>query len=464
MRSPRRSSRPARRLFVPCALTLAASIVAVLSNGRPARAEDDFERAPIRYSASQPANCITRLQERLDRGEIAFDFDDDLGYVKAVLAALDVPVASQTLVFSKTSLQRHRIAPRTPRALYFGDDVYVGFCKRGDVVEISAVDPLLGTVFYTLDQKPAEQPRFVRQTDNCLICHGSSHTKNVPGHTVRSVSVDASGLPILSSATYRIDHTSPLEHRWGGWYVTGTHGAQRHLGNRIERGLYPPAGVPDDSGSNVVDLADRVDLSRYPARTSDLVALMVLEHQALGHNLIVQAAFQTRLALHQEKELNRELKEPADKRWPSTTSRIRSAGEALARYLLFVDEAPLAGRLEGTTSFARDFAARGPRDPRGRSLREFDLERRMFRYPCSYLVQSEVFAALPAEAKEYVLGRIRDVASGAEQARPFAHLSPEDRRAIGEIVEATVPDAARLWAARRAADRAASASQPSGAR
>ena len=191
--------RPSLLLFIGC-LTL------------PAFAQE-FEQEPIRYSQAKPDNRVSRLIDSVAAGEAKLKHEEHFGYLRSLLSALDVPTDSQMLVFSKTSLQRHRIAPRTPRALYFNDEVYIGFCQQGDVLEISAVDPQLGTVFYTLDQDPLLAPNFRRQTDNCLICHGSSQTKEIPGHVVRSVFSDASGLPILSSGTYRIDHTSPIEKR-----------------------------------------------------------------------------------------------------------------------------------------------------------------------------------------------------------------------------------------------------------
>ena len=139
-------------------------------------ADDEFEREPILYSQSTPENRISRLQQRLDQGELILTHDEKKSYLPALLQALDVPVESQMLVFSKTSLQLQRISPRTPRAIYFNDDVYVGFCQSGDVIEISAVDPQLGTVFYTLDQRESEKPLFERRSDNCLVCHSSSRT------------------------------------------------------------------------------------------------------------------------------------------------------------------------------------------------------------------------------------------------------------------------------------------------
>jgi hypothetical protein len=125
----------------------------------PAKAED-FDRPPINYSSSKPENIITQLQKRVDSGEVKLLFTDDHGYLPSVLKELKVPVSSQMLVFSKTSLQRDRISPRTPRALYFNDDVYIGFCRLGEVMEVSVADPTLGTIFYSLQQEPASKPKF----------------------------------------------------------------------------------------------------------------------------------------------------------------------------------------------------------------------------------------------------------------------------------------------------------------
>jgi hypothetical protein len=255
---------------------------------------------------------VSRLIERVKTFETKLTHEDRFGYLRSLLAELNVPTESQMLVFTKTSLQRQRISPRTPRALYFNDDVYVGFCQDGDLLEISAVDAQLGTVFYTLDQDPLLAPNFRRETDNCLICHGSSQTKEIPGHVVRSVFSDAGGLPILSSCTYRVDQTTPLEKRWGGWYVSGTHGDQKHLGNLIVRGRPDRDDVDNSAGQNQTCLDGRFDTSKYLTPHSDIVALMVLEHQTDAHNYITRANFLTRQAMHYQQSLNRELKEAAD--------------------------------------------------------------------------------------------------------------------------------------------------------
>lgn len=401
---------------------------------------DDFDREPIHYSTSPSTDCISKLQQAVDKSVSTLKYDRSLGYLPDVLEELKVSTKSQMLVFSKTSLQRQRIAPQTPRAIYFNDNVYVGYCQDGEVLEFSAVDPQLGMVFYTLDQQESSQPKFRRQTDSCLLCHGSSQTHSVPGNLVRSVYPDAGGFPILSSGSFRIDHTSPIEKRWGGWYVTGMHGSQKHLGNLIIRDKQEPEQIDNSSGQNLTDLSRLVDLSSYPSSHSDIVALMVLEHQAKGHNLLTQANFVTRQALHYERNLNRELNESPDHRWASTTSRIRSVGEPLVEYLLFSSEAPLTSPIQGTSGFSEAFSQMGPRDSRNRSLRDFDLQTRLFKYPCSYLVYSDSFRLLPHEVKQYVRNRFQEILTGKDQSKSFSHLSPPDRENILEILKATMPE------------------------
>jgi hypothetical protein len=410
----------------------------------PARAVD-LDREPINYGSADPHNAVERLQERLEAGQAKLTYEDGTGYLRSLLSELNVPVSSQMLVFSKTSLQRHRINPRTPRAIYFGDDAYIGFCQKGDLLEVTAVDPQLGSVFYSLDQKKTEKPRFKRQMDNCLICHSSSMNQGYPGHLVRSVYADGLGLPILASGTFRIDHTSPLKQRWGGWYVTGTSGKQTHLGNMIVRGNPRPEEIDNTPNVNVTNLDRYLKTAPYLTPHSDIVALMVLEHQTEMHNRLTRANFLTRMALRDEAEFNKALGRPADYRSDSTLSRIKNAGEPVVKYLLMAEEAALTEPVKGTSGFTEEFAKRGPRDGRGRSLHQLDLKRRLFAYPCSYLIYSEAFDALPLPVRDYVLQRLWEVLNGKDTSKDFAHLSPEDRRAIVEILRETKKDLPEYW-------------------
>jgi hypothetical protein len=405
----------------------------------------DIEREPINYGTAPTDNSVSRLEQRIASGQAKFVYDDKVGYLRSLLHELNVPISSQTLVFSKTSLQRERIKPGTPRALYFSDEMYVGYCQNGAVLEVTAVDPSLGSVFYSLDQEKGEKPRFTRQGDTCLICHGGSSNQGFPGQLVRSVYADADGYPVLASGSYRIDQSSPLANRWGGWYVSGTAGKQKHLGNLVVRGRHRPEDMDNTPNLNCTDLGKYFKTDRYLSPHSDIVALMVLEHQAEMHNLIARANFQTRMALHEEAELNKALGRPAEYRSESTTRRIKGAGEPLVKYLLFSGETKLTDPVKGTSAFADEFARRGPRTRDGRSLRDFDLRTRLFKYPCSYLIYSPSFDALPGVVKDYVLRQVYDVLTGTENGDDFAHLSAADRKAILEILRETKPDLPKYW-------------------
>lgn len=412
-------------------------VLAVVLGIRPAQGQLDFERSPIDYLTTPVHDPISRLQERISSGESSIAFAAGPGYLASLLQALDVPASSQVLVYSKTSFQPAKISPRRPRALYFNDDVYVGFVQRGDVLEAAAIDPQQGAIFYTLEQQPSERPQFVRQTHNCLVCHASSHTEGVPGVFVRSVFPSSSGQPVLSAGTFRTNYTSPLRERWGGWYVTGTHGAQRHMGNVTLAKDADPQHLDVESGANVVDLTSRFDPTPYLTPHSDMVALMVLEHQVAMHNVLTAANFSARITARDARVMNEALGRADDTESESTGRRYDSAAERVLDALLFVGETVLTDPIAGTSPFAAEFAQRGPADSQGRSLRQFDLQSRLFRYPCSYLIYSDAFAALPAPVRERVLRRLQSVLTREDTSEKFKHLSPVDRENILGILRGT---------------------------
>lgn len=466
---------PAGRL----AIALLAALCGSWVTARPAAAaEADYDQPPIRYSSAAVSDPVAKLQKRLLSGKVTLERDGERGYLTSLLKAMDIPVSSQVLVFSKTSFQREAIGPRTPRALYFDDDTYVGYVQGGDVLELATTDPNLGPVFYTLDQhpaapkrsadddndataatnkaKPAARPRFVRQTDNCLQCHAGAMTRDVPGLVMRSVRPDPRGQPILSAGTKLTTHESPLAERFGGWYVTGKHGgfnAQSHLGNLIGKDRDDPDPADPKAGADVTDLSKFFEPSAYPTPGSDLVALLVLSHQVEAHNLMTRANYACKLALRDAAVLNEALGRPASEWSESTHRRIESPAEALVKYLLFCGEAPLAAPVSGTSDYAKEFAARGPRTKDGRSLRDFDLTKRLFRYPLSYLIYSAGFDGLPEPTKAYVYRRLFDVLTGKETDKAFVHLSAGDRRAILEILRETKAGLPDYWGKAESADK-----------
>ncbi|MDV6033316.1 MAG: hypothetical protein F9B45_25165 [Phycisphaera sp. RhM] len=401
--------------------------------------QGNFEREPINYLDAEVNDPVAQLSKKLESGETTLRYDDQFGYLRSVLEALDVPASSQTLVFSKTSLQLHRISPRRPRALYFNDDVYVGYCQNGDVLEFAATDANQGAIFYTLKQSDRDdQPSFVRDRGNCLSCHASSRTQGVPGYLIRSVFSDPAGRPKLGSGTFLTDHTSPFEQRWGGWYVTGNHGAMRHMGNTICEG--DEYTFDRDPGANQSDLDEYIDTDDYIAPHSDIVALMVLEHQTQMHNAIAAANYETRQALHQSYQMNELLERPKDHISESAQRRIAASADRVLRYLLMVDEFQLTDAVKGASDFEAEFASRGIKDSRGRSLRDFDLQTRLFKYPCSYLIYSPAFDALPKQVREQVVARLFAILEGRDDSPDFEHLTPKMRRDILDILIETKPE------------------------
>jgi hypothetical protein len=372
--------------------------------------------------------AIADLQRRIDNGKARLDYDESSGYLSSLLENLDIPVSSQSLVFSKSSAQLFLISPDTPRAVYFNDDVYVGFVQGAPHMEIASIDPTIGPAFYTLDQVKVDKPKFTIQPTDCLACHDTFEgEKPVPRLLMLSVLPDPKGVTLNRSAIVTNDK-SPFLERWGGWYVTGTSGNQRHMGNHIVRAPADSLGAIRDyskradlaPGTNVTDLSKRFDAKPYLTADSDIVALMVLGHQTHIHNLITVVG--------------------TNLRGSPTESAVKEECDRLIKAMLFVEAEPLTQPVTGTTKFAAEFSARGVRDSQGRSLHQLDLKTRLLRYPLSYLVYSKSFDALPQVAKTYIYGRFWEVLSGKDTSSEFTHLSPADRTAILEILKETKPD------------------------
>jgi hypothetical protein len=405
-----------------------ATVVTLAQGSPPSPYETTFfdaaDHAAIRYG-SEPANDpVARLARDLERGTRRLTFDARLGYLPSLLESLGVAPASQLAVFSRTSLQAMAIRPQRPRMIYFNDSTVVAVPRAG-FIEIAAQDPRQGVAFYTLEQRAADTPRFERP-GVCLTCHLSYATLNVPGLLVRSVATDPEGraLPHLANGTS--DHRTPLSERWGGWYVTGQTGTAAHLGNTMVPDPNSPGAAARPRPSSLASLTGTIGGGEYLTPHSDVAALLVFNHQMHLMNLLTRIGWQARVAR-------------AD-RDPAAVPALRDAAVAVVDYMLFIDEARLPGPVQGTSGFAEAFAARGPRDRQGRSLRQLDLTSRLLRYPCSYLIYSDVFDALPAEAKDAIHSRLWQVLSGAETSPRYARLTAGDRRAIVEILRETKPD------------------------
>ncbi len=393
-----------------------------------------IDHPAIQYNQAPVNDRVTRVIRDMKSGKTTFTFrGDGTGALASLLQALGVNPDSQVMVFSKTSFQAARISPRNPRAIYFSDDMMVGYVRGSGLLEVAALDPKQGYIFYSFDQE-ATPPRFDRR-DVCLQCHESKGTLGIPGIMVASVYPDADGMPAFRGAANLTDHRSPFEERWGGWYVTGTHGEMHHLGNAIGHEPDHPEVLDTRGALNLTSLAKRFDPAGYLSPVSDIVALMTLEHQTRMSDLMIRAAWEARVLQH---DGNVEA---------SARARFDSDVESLVTYMLFADEAPLQDTVQGVSTFTKTFPERGPRDRQGRSLRDFDLKKRLFKYPLSYMVYSEAFDNLPIQVRQRVYQRVYDILTGKDQSAKFKRLSAEDRRAILEILRYTKVGLPSYWGA-----------------
>jgi hypothetical protein len=411
-------------------LLLGVIAVSSVSGQRGGAFRASRDHPAIQYTEGAVDNALADLNRRLDEGTAALAFEGRSGYLRSVLDALGMPVESQVLVFSPTSFQEDYIDFDNPRAVFFRDDVALGWVRGADVLELAAQDRRQGTVFYSLEQTPSSAPRF-RRRETCLACHLSWDTLGVPGLQVLSMA-PLSADPNAYASGFVTDHRSRLIDRWGGWYVTGTHGGTAHMGNvevldvpdpDATYGIVPPA---------LDSLEGRIDLEGYPSPYSDVVALLVLDHQTHMTNLITRLGWEARRVL-----LRDDGRSTDDPRFAEI---IREAAVELVDYALFVDEAPLPAGVAGASGFRAWFSARGPHDDHGRSLREISLDGRLFRYPCSYMIYTEAFDSLPDLASDAVYARMWEVLSGSVAGSPYDRIALADRQAIVEILRATKPD------------------------
>lgn len=407
-------------------------------------AEPGYEQAPIFYSKSEADTPITRIAEEVIRGNVRFHGESGRDVLVQLLGLLDVPVESQVLVFSKTSAQNSRISPRTPRAIYFSDNAYVGWVQGGDI-EVTTFDPNLGMVFHLVDVDnllKAKAPLLNRDR-SCLNCHGGSATGNLPGVTVRSVYAGRNGQPIFHAGTFRTDYTSPLEERWGGWYVTGSSGDRKHMGNHFavesedQRSVMLEAATP----ASLTNLDSLIETDPYPAGgTSDIVALMVMEHQVTVHNALVAGLINTRKTLYRHRKMKEAFGESPDSPLSDTNRRILdNLADKIVRAIFFHDEHVVADGVEGAAPFQEAFSAGARKNREGRALRDLRLYERLFKYRCSHLIYSDAFAFLPEPLLERVIGRMKNVLAGNDESGEFIYLTDSERVRIDEILKDTLP-------------------------
>ncbi|MBL9113777.1 MAG: hypothetical protein JNJ83_02145 [Verrucomicrobiaceae bacterium] len=370
-----------------------------------------FGESPHDYWKRKPEDAVTQVVEKLREGKLDLNLTDEKGFLLALLKELNIPVSSQLLVYSATSLQGGLIKATNPRALYFNEETYIGYVPGGRL-ELSSIDPEMGPVFQILSRTQGGPPR-VERTDRCMNCHAGNAMRRLPGFFTESVIPSAAGGSLDGFRRNLVGHTVPLEERFGGWHVTGPHEKQFPLANLLGR----------SDGSKIVHIKNppgsQFDWSPYPVQTSDLLAHLVHEHQLEFHNLVTLAVYRAR--------------EKVD------TGEINGIARDMVRYLLFANEAKLpSGGVKPDGTFMQDFLSAKKAAPDGTSLRDFDLRSRLFKHRCSYMIYTPGFQALPSVIKDRVYAGLRSALS--DRGLPeFNYISPVERKQIRTILKATLP-------------------------
>lgn len=382
----------------------------------------DIDEPPHNYRQRIPQDRFTRLKAALESGEIALERGSEKAFVLSLLQALGIPPTSQMLVFSTTSLQLSLISPANPRALYFNEDIYLGYVPRGRI-EIVSLDPELGGIFYICDIPNESRPFRAERSDRCMNCHASDDTREVPGLVVKSVIPGPGGGSLTAYRIGETGHSVPFAERFGGWHVTGRHGITNHWGNltgRLAAGELTTISNPPGA---------RFDFEKYPAATSDILAQLLHEHQAGFVNRVVEASYRARTALHAS---NGQLT-------PAQSAELDEQATIVTRYLLFADEAPLPpSGVEGDPAYKADFLRTRRPTKSGLFLKDLDLRTRLFKHRCSYMIYSPVFTGLPSPMKERIYRRLAAALNSTDKA--YDYLPKPEKQAIRQILTATLPE------------------------
>jgi hypothetical protein len=390
------------------------------------------------HLVNPPANPRVALANALDDGLLDSDRSKN-DKLRAVLEVAGVPEASQVLVFSKTSLQLKLISPSNPRAIYFNDNCYIGYVPGG-LVEYGDADPdpTIGSGMFAIDLREKDQAALTPD-GSCLSCHDGARTNGRPGFFIRSVFPNPEGHVITSAGSTTVGHDTPLAKRWGGWYVTGNSGSTHHRGNQVT--IEHPSGdahIDNALGSNIDDLSHRFNVNRYLQPTSDIVALMVLEHQVQMHNRLTQGSGVVHEQYERSEALAEYLEEPFEPSKNETLQRvIESNAGRIVRQMLFCNEVELTEPVAGTELFLEQFRANRKEDAEGRSLKDFDLETRIFKHRCSYMVYSQAFAMMHPMLKDAVVTKLREVLAGQGDESIYGHLDANERQVIATILTET---------------------------
>ena len=388
----------------------------------------DIDGPPHYYHTRTPGDRFTRAMQAIEN-DPRLDRSGEKAFLVSFLKILGVPATSQTLVFSTTSLQLRLISPSNPRAIYFSEDVYVGYIPGGRI-EVVALDPELGAIFYIFDIPRDQSPIRYERPERCMNCHVTDITGYVPGLVIKSVAPGPGGGSLDSFRQLQTGHGIAFANRFGGWYVTGRHGITNHWGNVI--GHYVNGDItrePNPPGVNF-------QWAKYPVATSDILPHLLHEHQVGFVNRVVEAGYRARTALFIS----------GGKLTQAQAAELDEQAKIITRYLLFTDEVPLPpGGIEPVAAYKTDFLSNRRATKEGLSLKDLDLKTRLFKHRCSYMIYTAIFQELPAALKTRVYQQLQTALAEKTANTDFAYLPASERQAIRLILKATLTDLPKDW-------------------
>ena len=354
----------------------------------------------IRRPSDDPALALTR---NLGQRKAKLDYrDGGLGYLPSLLKNLRSTSIRRRWFFRRPAFRRGK-SPRAIRArsISVTTSRWDG-CAAATVLKSPRSIRSRG-MFYTLGAHKSGPPRLTRR-EVCLKCHRGPATGACP--ECSSARFPRFGRRAVARGAIITDHRTKFEDRWGGWYVNAKRGEQRDRANAVASDPAEPESL--DGEQNLTGLIRKFDPAGYLTPVSDIVALMTFEHQTQMVNMLTRAGWQG--AAWRESRRNRR-----------------------AGHLHAVRGGDAAHRAHPRrVHFHPTFPQRGPRDRKGRSLRDFDFKTRLFRYPLSYMIYSAQFDALPdSGARACVPASLRDFDRGGSKREilaPHSRGPPGDSR------------------------------------
>lgn len=380
--------------------------------------EVDFRNPIHQYDTAVPIDPFSKFLDIIIKEEANLNYKSEKDYLLSLLNLFSISPHSQLLVFSTTSLQLNRISPSNPRAIYFSEDVYLGYVPGGQI-EIIGIDPYLGAIPYIFnlpDKNAPTHPKIYR-SKRCMNCHASNDIGGIPGLLISSVIPAPGGGTIDVFRKRNFGHSVSYNERFGGWHITGPHPFTNSWANSI--------------GSMQEEQIKKIDnppgaffgWEKYLTNSSEIIPHLILEHQVGFTNLCISISYKFREISNPNKNLsNQKIKDF-----------IESEAQSLLSYILFKDEPPFPqNQIDKNSKYINDFQKGNNSLKIVHSLRKLNLETRLFENRCSYMLFSNSFKGLPVQIKDHLIPKLHFILTSNSEEVPeeFSYLGVAEKERI----------------------------------